>query len=244
MTRVRTITRFKSVDQALELGTADLLTAAERSRLQRLDDPRDRDAYIAAHVLVRTCAADLLGIRVEEVGLRQDCAACGSGQHGRPYLVGGDAYVSLAHARGFVAAVASLLPCGIDVECSDGSPVARALTAREQDWLGSQPEPGHAFTRLWVRKEALVKAGAGSLGEAGELDVLDGGEPGEQIAGFAVTEWSSGGAVGACVVRSAATQSAVSSRVTAAPRGIAGRESGTTNGSPVSGCSRTATSWS
>ena len=183
----------------------DLLTPRERSRRDRLVSADDRDAYVAAHVLVRRCAAELLGLAVEDVVLAQRCPTCGSDDHGRPYAGGTDVHLSLSHTRGTVAAMAAYARCGVDVETAhDGPPPHGTLTAREEAWVAERPDPGLAFTRLWVRKEALVKAGVAGLAEAGELDVLqagpDGLRPADLRDGVVLAEWRGAGAVGAWAV--------------------------------------------
>ena len=68
----------------------------------------DRDAYTAAHLLVRACAGALLGVPASSVGLEQQCPRCGGVGHGRPSIAGEPGvFVSLSHTRGYVAAVAA-----------------------------------------------------------------------------------------------------------------------------------------
>ncbi|MFT4286062.1 4'-phosphopantetheinyl transferase family protein [Nocardioides sp.] len=178
---------------------AGWLTEVERARHDRLRLPADRAAYLAAHVLVRAAAAELLGADPAELVLEQRCPDCERTDHGRPAIAGTGLHVSLSHTRGWVAAAAAERPVGIDVErirpVSPGV-VARMLTESEQEWLWRQPDADRAFTRLWVRKEALVKAGAGRLADAGRLDVLAGGEPAVRIADRELVEWTDGDAVG------------------------------------------------
>jgi enterobactin synthetase component F len=176
------------VDGMLE--DAGLLTAAERERRDRLHRADDRAAFVAAHVLVRECAARLLGVEVGEVEIAQRCAGCG-GPHGRPTVAGvPDVHVSLSHSRGVVAAAAAWSPCGIDVEpLRPIAPIAAVLTEAERAWIADQTDPSAAFLRLWVRKEALVKAGFGSLNDPLSLDALTPPVP--------VTDWTDGRAVGA-----------------------------------------------
>lgn len=147
------------------------------SRLERLVDPVDREAFVRARELARACVADLLAVPEAEVTLAQRCATCGGTDHGRPFAVGRPGIgVSWSHCGGRVAAFAAPGPCGVDVEiASDGPVPLRVLTGREQAWLAA----GGEFTRLWTRKEALVKAGVATLDDAGELDVLD-----DEVRGF------------------------------------------------------------
>lgn len=180
---------------------ASWLTEAERERLDRLVRPDDRLAYVAAHVLVRECAADVLGCVPADVELAQHCAVCRGSGHGRPFLPGApEVAVSLSHSRSHVAAVAtrSVGGCGIDVETvSHRSPPSRSLTARESAWVTTRPSPAAAFTQLWVRKEALVKAGVAHLEDAGRLEVLGDDGPADEVHGVALTPWSCGTAYGA-----------------------------------------------
>lgn len=176
---------------------ADWLTPAERARHDRLRREDDRAAYLAAHVLARECVGALLGSAPDRITLAQRCADCGREGHGPPTVVGHpDVRVSLSHAREYVAAVAAHAVCGIDVETVREGP-ARALTAAEAGWLAGSADRAAAYTTLWVRKEALVKAGAGSLGSLGLLDVRDLGASLDWELG----EWAAAGARGAWVVR-------------------------------------------
>lgn len=191
------VTRFAPVTGRED---ARLLTTVERDRRDQLHRADDRAAFVAAHVLVRECAARLLGVGAAEIEIAQRCADCG-GPHGRPSVVGvPEVHVSLSHAREVVAAAASWSPCGIDVEpLRPIAPIAAALTEREQAWLADEPDSegagrseldlSRAFLHLWVRKEALVKAGFGTLNDPRSLDALAPPVP--------VRNWTDGRAVGA-----------------------------------------------
>ncbi|MDQ4114010.1 MAG: 4'-phosphopantetheinyl transferase superfamily protein [Actinomycetota bacterium] len=196
------IARFAAVAEVdADLG---LLTTAERARHERLVADADKQAYAAAHVLVRECAAELLGTAREEIVIEQRCARCDSTEHGAPSVAGAEsAWVSLSHARGQVAAVAATRRCGIDVEKVSRGP-DRALSQREVAWVAGQDDAAYAFTRLWVRKEALVKAGHGSMAAAQRLDVLSGGlsgdAPADRIGRARITQWEGSGFLGAVAI--------------------------------------------
>lgn len=151
------------------------LTAVELTRRARLRSAEDRESFTAAHLLVRECAGELLGVAGHGLVVAQSCATCGQVGHGRPTIVGHpEVHVSLSHTRGCVAAIAARSSCGIDVESVHRGAVPSAvLTEREASWVRAEADPALAFTTLWVRKEALVKAGSGSIETVGSLDVLD-----------------------------------------------------------------------
>ncbi|MGW2489086.1 4'-phosphopantetheinyl transferase family protein [Streptomyces sp. NPDC001606] len=198
---------------ALVRATADVLplldTVAlapyERDRAARLPAGERRADYLAAHVLVRLCAARLLGVDPADLTLRQSCADCGGEDHGRPFLrewpeVG----VSLSHARGAVAAAAGPGPVGVDVEdAADAvfSPrvAARVLAPAELAAVHADSDPARSFLRLWVRKEALVKVGVATLGALRGTDLAASGTP----AGWRFADWSStdGRLIAAAVAR-------------------------------------------
>lgn len=173
------------------------LTALERARRDRLRTPADLAAFTAAHLLVRACAATLIGCPPADVVINQHCTGCGADGHGRPSVQGHpQIWVSLSHTRGCVAAIAASQPCGIDVEVRrTRPPVSGALTAEEARWVERQSDPD-AFTRLWVRKEALVKAGVGALDDMVTRTVLDEHGPATRLAGIHFVEWASVGHLG------------------------------------------------
>jgi 4'-phosphopantetheinyl transferase len=169
---------------------AHLLNGRERERLARFrKEPVGRD-FLAAHVLVRFCAGWLLGVDPAEVPFAQQCPTCHGTDHGRPSLTGRpDVYLSLSHGGGVVAAAVGRVPVGIDVERLDRArgleAMERALTAAERALVTADANPGRAFLRQWVRKEALIKIGRTHLGALGRLDLsglpLDGRADGEPL---------------------------------------------------------------
>ncbi|MCV2490675.1 4'-phosphopantetheinyl transferase superfamily protein [Geodermatophilus sp. YIM 151500] len=161
----------------LEQWDENILTASERRRGAALAHRADREAYVAAHLLVRHCAAALTGRIPGTVELVQRCSECGSTEHGKPSIAGvPDLHVSLAHTRGAVVAGAGWQPIGVDVEGSSGldadpAVLAYALTTAETSRVRSAPEPSVAFLRHWVRKECLVKVGAVTLDELARVEL-------------------------------------------------------------------------
>jgi 4'-phosphopantetheinyl transferase len=161
------------------------LTSVERARAGEFRSPADTDDFVAAHLLVRECAAKLLGTGAEQIVIEQRCERCG-GPHGWP-AVAGEPVIRPAwsHSRGHVAAVAADRRVGVDIELRTASGVedgllARSATEDEARRVRADPDPVGAFLRLWVVKEALVKAGAITLDDFGSTAL-------GCVAGFVLT---------------------------------------------------------
>jgi 4'-phosphopantetheinyl transferase len=138
----------------------DWLTDVERARAARFAFEPDRRAFVAAHLLVRLCAAQALGADPAGLTLLQYCEVHGPG-HGRPYVEQAPSLgVSLSHTRGYVCAAAGEGRVGIDAERVPPGPfdellAGRALTERELAVVTTNDE----LIRHWARKEALIKRG-------------------------------------------------------------------------------------
>lgn len=195
---VRACPPFRVPGQHAAPAAAEL----ERDALRFLDPPElerarammpvPRQDFLAARVAQRRFAAELLGVRAQDLTSRYSCPRCGSGPgvtHGRPgyELDGAPAplLLSLSRAAGWtlLAAVAEPGPgqrLGVDAEDPrrldfDGFD-AVALTPAEHRSLA--PLQGSALlserARLWARKEAFLKMTGEGLGRPPEtLDVLD-----------------------------------------------------------------------
>ncbi|WP_347060713.1 4'-phosphopantetheinyl transferase superfamily protein [Blastococcus sp. HT6-30] len=164
-------------DRVLAALDRGLLTAAEDRRLAALRHPADRDAYVAAHLLIRWCAAELTGRPMERLQVEQRCPDCGSGEHGRPGLreLPG-VHVSLSRTRHGVAAAAGWDAVAVDVESVSGDVLAAmpvALSVAERRQVLAAPDRRVAFLRHWVRKECLVKIGATTLDDLRQVDLAE-----------------------------------------------------------------------
>ncbi|MEU9132886.1 4'-phosphopantetheinyl transferase superfamily protein [Kitasatospora sp. NPDC048540] len=167
-------------------ASRQLLNPIERERADRFRRESTRRDFIAAHILVRLCAARQLGLRPAELALEQVCPGCGLSGHGRPVLTDRPGFwLSLSHTAGVVAAAAGWAPVGVDVEVldrpqPDPALLARVLTDAEQAQVAGHPDPSYAFLRQWVRKEAMVKIGRADLDTLASLDLsaLPPGRPG------------------------------------------------------------------
>jgi 4'-phosphopantetheinyl transferase len=157
-------------------GSLAMLTNDERARAVRFRHEADRQDFAAAHVAARRCVGRLVGEAASEIVLRQHCRSCG-GPHGRPAVDGlPEVYVTMAHTRGYVAAIAGWEPVGIDVEIARPTGVVSSaviLSERERAFVTSAADPGVAFTQIWVRKEAVLKAHDLDLADLPLFDTVD-----------------------------------------------------------------------
>lgn len=155
------------------------LTPVERQRADELIREQDREDFIAAHILVRQVAGELVGAKGRDLRLVQICETC-AGPHGLPRIEGrDDVHVSLAHSRGWVAAIAADRRCGIDVEnvveLRRVGVVRAALTHMESAWIDESADQIDAFAQVWVRKESLVKVGVVRIEDLANVDLVDRG---------------------------------------------------------------------
>lgn len=157
-----------------------MLTSAELNRSAAFLDPADRLDFRAAHVLVRLLAGRLLHVPPAGLELTQHCDRCG-GSHGRPgFAAHPGLQVSLSHTKGAVLAAAAFSPVGADIENLsrphvDAELADLVLSTDEQQTLRQATDRNAAFLRHWVRKEAMIKMGYGSLDDLRQLDF--GGRP-------------------------------------------------------------------
>jgi 4'-phosphopantetheinyl transferase len=145
-----------------------LLDRGEHEKLARLRRASDRARYVAAHALLRLLVARRWGIDPTAVEVRATCTRC-CGNHGRPTVTPPPGHqtlhVSIAHAGDRVVVAATALgPVGVDVEvdsCADFAGfdgVSLAESERRELTSMSSGQQLTGRTRIWVRKEAVLKA--------------------------------------------------------------------------------------
>jgi 4'-phosphopantetheinyl transferase len=106
-------------------------------------------------------ASELLG---RAAFVEHRCLRCGADDHGRPFLVGAPQLrVSLARADGLgIVALTEVGPVGVDLERADAAGFEGfAQAALHPDERARTPQEA---TRIWVRKEAVLKATGHGLG--------------------------------------------------------------------------------
>lgn len=150
------------------LYNEQLLCQPELEHAAQFDDAALRRHWVTAHLLLRHALAAVTDMPAWSLKFSAEpCVRCG-GPHGKPVLEPAGAqrriHFSLSHAAGFAIAAIGSSRCGVDLEprASIGRAelVARQLHPAEQKELDAlaPPERAEEFTRIWTRKEALLKA--------------------------------------------------------------------------------------
>ena len=127
-----------------------------------------RDAYIVQHAMLR-------GLLARYVDCAPDRIELARGARGKPYVVGRDLEVNLAHCDDVaLLAVACGIAVGVDVERLDAGldthALGRIVLAPSEVALGGDRR---GFLRVWCRKEACLKAtGVGLLDDLTAVSVV------------------------------------------------------------------------
>ncbi len=169
------------IEVARPVDVRHLLDRRELARRERFHRPVDALRFTAGHALLRLAAADGLGCPPSSVRLGSRCPGCGSGEHGRPVVEGMDdaPFLSLAHSGDVVVAATAAGPVGIDVEACrpdvDALELARLTMSPAE--IAALADLGGAdrvslFYRLWVLKEAVLKAAGLSLSDLSSVEVM------------------------------------------------------------------------
>lgn len=133
-----------------------------------------------ARGLMRLVASKYLGCEPLEVPIDlAPCVICGE-PHGKPVLGDSPVHINLSHTGDTVMIGIARAPVGVDIEPGPSGRHALKLSRRfyspaEADWVREvgPVEAGRRFLRLWVRKEAVLKAtGEGLPGGLETVSVL------------------------------------------------------------------------
>lgn len=148
---------------------ASLLDESEMARANRFRKAGDRAQYIAAHAALRRIVAQAVS---PDDGAAPQRLRFGASGAGKPFLVDPPMVVqfNLSHADGHaLIAVSHRQEVGIDLECLASAPLLdphdSVFSAQEIAAVRALPADQQALAclRVWVRKEALLKAAACGL---------------------------------------------------------------------------------
>ncbi len=85
-------------------------------------------------------------------------------EKGKPYFTEGSLHFNISHSKDLVLCALADCPIGVDIEPikqeftkKEEGIARRFFTEGERRFLAAAPDKGAAFTKIWVRKEALVK---------------------------------------------------------------------------------------
>jgi len=139
-----------------EAAATALLSPAEIARMRTFLQTADQRRFLTAWSLTRKVLSELSGQDPRALQFERSCAHCGHPTHGKPRLVGGPWQFSLSHAKNRVLlAVAENCPVGVDIEPTDAKVGEAARLILHPD---EPPVTGVDLLRVWVRKEAVLKA--------------------------------------------------------------------------------------
>jgi len=166
------------VSQALHASYWTMLNTAERDQYNRFRFKHLRQNYLLTRALLRIT----LSKYVPAVAPKQ--WLFGAGQFGKPYIdqvEGRELEFNLSHAGSWIAlAVRRGEPVGIDIEPVPAQhdvveAVSNYFTRAEIDWLSMHErcQQRDAFIRLWVMKEAYIKATGKGLSAALDSFAVD-----------------------------------------------------------------------
>lgn len=142
-----------------------LLDSAEAERVARKRFTKDREVLLLTYALHRMWLAAMLDCAPTQVPLRRD-------ERGRPFVLGARLQTSLSHCDDAIALAVSFEgEIGVDIEPRSRASEMLSLASHvghPQELMElaqvQESERGEALLRLWVRKEALLKAVGVGLG--------------------------------------------------------------------------------
>ena len=144
-----------------------MLDDGERARAAAFLSPRDRQRFTVAHGALRILAG-------RELETRPAALTWTPGRHGKPELAPpwSGLHTSLSHSGDMIAvAISTSRPVGVDIQHLVPGLDPAGLSARffppdEAGYVAAGRDASvraERFTRLWARKEAVVKAAGGRL---------------------------------------------------------------------------------
>lgn len=159
----------------LEPFAQDWLDGIERGRARRFLQKRDREQYVGSHLALRSVLARQLRVHPSVIVFE-------SRPDGKPMIKNtcGRLDFSLSHSGGWaLIAMSRAREVGVDVEIIKRRASLKAVAQRffsqaEAERAGSAIDAGDGgdmFYRLWVLKEAVLKAWGSGLKQLGDVEI-------------------------------------------------------------------------
>ena len=141
----------------------EVCSADEVERLMPLVSPQRREqAKTYKHIFGQFCCLksyELLCELLAEWGSDNTCPIFIYNEYGAPSIDGGP-YFSISHCKNGIAVAVDSRPIGIDIESVRPFKEAlmkKTMNADEQTLIMRDEQADWTFTRLWTKKEALLK---------------------------------------------------------------------------------------
>jgi 4'-phosphopantetheinyl transferase len=138
------------------------LATAEQDRYRAFSATPRRQSWLAGRELLLAALVHVQG--------GADPALLLTAEHGGVQYGDGHVRLNLSHSGGWLAAAASPVPVGIDIERlrprAVAGQAARVFCPKEAERLARESDPLPLFYRLWTLKEAACKAAGLSIWDA------------------------------------------------------------------------------
>lgn len=158
-------------EELFRRGIGELVWPERREKIARLRQDKDKRLSLGAGLLA---AAMLREAGAEDLALLLN-------SDGKPYLKARpDIHFNLSHDGTMAVCAVSGAPVGVDIQqltVYDSGVAERVFLPEEQAWVESSEDRSEAFSRLWARKESVLKLlGTGLTKDMRSFSALPGGE--------------------------------------------------------------------
>ena len=159
---------WAKVPDDLECPELCRLSTYRMDKLSRIRTPGAYRASLGAELLL------VKALRMQQGEVELPLKIC-CDEYGKPYFKDNLLFFNLSHSGKYVACALSDEPVGVDIQilrpcCKEL--IKRYFSAAEQDHIEKSTDQERAFTRIWARKESLLKAvGLGLRLPLAEVDV-------------------------------------------------------------------------